>query len=131
MSGASANFQLFSLGTGLTGTPHPVPPASFKAMGALEVQDIERWLKARPEVLGEDLLIISSQFSGFENTKDRPDLLALDRIGKLVVVEIKRDDSGAAQDLQALRYAAYLSTAKADDVIACTSPTGSASTKRS
>jgi alkylated DNA nucleotide flippase Atl1 len=81
------------------------------------VQDIERWLKQEPGVVGEDLLIVASQFSGFDKTKDRPDLLALDRAGKLVVIEIKRDDSGSGQDLQALRYAAYVSTFSAEQLV--------------
>lgn len=68
-------------------------------------------------MLGEDLRIVASQFSGFDRTRDRPDLLALDRAGKLVVVEIKRDDSGSSQDLQALRYAAYVSTFTAEQVV--------------
>ena len=37
---------------------------------------------------------IASQFAGFDKTKDRPDLLALDADGKLVVIEIKRDRLG-------------------------------------
>jgi alkylated DNA nucleotide flippase Atl1 len=33
------------------------------------------------------------------------------------VIEIKRDESGSGQDLQALRYAAYVATLQADDVV--------------
>ena len=57
------------------------------------------------------------KLSGFDKTRDRPDILALDAQGKLVVVEIKRDESGSGQDLQALRYAAYASTIQADQVV--------------
>jgi alkylated DNA nucleotide flippase Atl1 len=117
VSGARNSFQLFSIGSSVEGSPTLIDPASFLALRAKEVQDIERWLKQAPTVMGEDLKIVASQFSGFDKTRDRPDLLALDRAGKLVVVEIKRDDSGTGQDLQALRYAAYVSTFTADQVI--------------
>jgi alkylated DNA nucleotide flippase Atl1 len=116
MSGARNSFQLFSIGPTVAGSPTLIDPASFQALQAREVQEIERWLKQEPGVMGEDLKIVASQFSGFDKTKDRPDLLALDRAGKLVVVEIKRDDSGNGQDLQALRYAAYVSTFTAEQV---------------
>ncbi len=74
------------------------------------------WLKREPALLGEELRIVASQLSAFDRTRDRPDLLAVDRAGKLVVIEIKRDDSGSGQDLQALRYGAYVSTLDAQQV---------------
>src|SRR5688572_14100026 len=102
---------LFELpGKQLTAVPKPVDPDSFTALGVLEVQHIEKWLAAVPEVLGEELLVITTQFAGFDKTKERSDILALDRAGRLVVIELKRDTSGSRQDLQALRYAAYCAT---------------------
>lgn len=110
-------FLLFQLPDGsLKSTPQPVDPASFEALGALEVQHLERWLVDSPEVLGEELLVITNQFAGFDKTRERSDILALDRSGKLVVVELKRDSSGSRQDLQALRYAAYSATLAVDDL---------------
>ncbi len=109
--------SLFDLGTSIEGSPVALPPASYVKLGAKEVQDLERWLKAEPRVMGEELLIVASQVSNWDRTRDRPDLLALDRNGKLVVVEIKRDESGSGQDLQALRYAAYASTLDAEQVL--------------
>jgi alkylated DNA nucleotide flippase Atl1 len=89
---------------------------SFADVGALEVQHIERWIAAKPELLGERLLVITTQFSGFDRTRDRSDILALDEQGKLVVIELKRE-SDSRQDLQALRYAAYSATLRVDDLI--------------
>ena len=43
-------------------------------------------------------------------------MLALDRQGKLVVVELKRSAVGSHADLQAIRYAAYCSTLRLQDV---------------
>jgi alkylated DNA nucleotide flippase Atl1 len=85
-------------------------------MGALEVSHIERWVASTPDVLGEKLLVITQQFDAFDKTKERPDVLALDEEGKLVVIELKRDDGGK-QDLQALRYAAFCSRFGIDDLV--------------
>ena len=109
--------RLFRLADGLAGDPEHVEPGSFASIGALEVQHLEKWLMARPDLLGEELMIVASQFSGFDRTQDRPDLLAFDRRGKVVVIEIKRDTSGSGQDLQAIRYAAYVSTLTARNVV--------------
>src|SRR3954447_25980363 len=109
---------LFELpGNQLSATPKPVDPDSFTDLGVLEVQHIEKWLAAVPEVLGEELLVITTQFAGFDKTKERSDILALDRAGRLVVIELKRDTSGSRQDLQALRYAAYCATLSVDDLV--------------
>jgi alkylated DNA nucleotide flippase Atl1 len=117
MTGARDSLRVFTLGDSIKGSPKAIEPSSFYGLGALEVQDVERWIRAQPSLLGEELLIVASQFAGFDRTKDRPDLLALDGDGKLVVIEIKRDKSGSGQDLQALRYAAYVSTLQAEQVV--------------
>jgi alkylated DNA nucleotide flippase Atl1 len=108
---------LFSLGSEIAGTPKPISPGSYQEMGALELQDIERWIKEEPTMLGDEFLIVASQFSNWDKSKDRPDLIVLDRSGKLGVVEVKRDQSGSGQDLQAIRYAAYASTLSLDQVV--------------
>lgn len=113
MDANRSSFELFSLPGGVAGAPEQLSPASFVAMGALELQDIERWIRERPLLLGEELKIVTHQFASFERTKDRLDILAIDREGRLVVIEVKRDTSGSSQDLQALRYAALVSTFRA------------------
>lgn len=97
--------------------PQSVAPGSFADLGILEVQHIERWLAAEPRVLGEELLVITTEFAGFDKTRERSDILALDVAGRLVVIELKRDTSGSRQDLQALRYAAFSSTLTLDDLL--------------
>lgn len=42
----------------------------------------------------EELLIIQKEFDGFEDTRERLDLLALDKEGRLVLIENKLDDTG-------------------------------------
>ena len=60
--------------------------------------------------LGEDLLVVAEEFGHWEDARRRVDLLALDRAGHLVVIELKRDETGGHMELQAIRYAAMVSS---------------------
>ena len=75
-----------------------------------ERDDLQEWLARTPEALGEELLIAQKEFDGFADTRERLDLLALDKEGRLVIIEIKRDDSGCDVVWQALKYVAYCSS---------------------
>ncbi len=90
-------------------TLQPVQPTSFVAQRVLERAHLQAAVREMPSVLGEDLLIISEEFSDWEGAR-RIDLLAIDHEGALVVIEIKRDEGGAHAELQAIRYAAMVST---------------------
>jgi hypothetical protein len=92
-------------------------PTSFSDLGVKERQDLEEWIKDNPDILGEKLLIVTSEYDHFENSDKRLDLLALDRQGKLVVIELKLDVAGTLADLQAIRYAAFCSTMLFDQVV--------------
>jgi hypothetical protein len=92
-------------------------PTSFSDLGVKERQDLEEWIKDNPDILGEKLLIVTSEYDHFENSDKRLDLLALDGQGKLVVIELKRDVAGTLADLQAIRYAAFCSTMLFDQVV--------------
>lgn len=70
---------------------------------------MQEWLANQPDALGEELLIIQKEFDGFDETRERLDLLALDKDGNLVVIENKLDDSGRDVTWQALKYTAYVS----------------------
>ena len=94
-----------------------VNEVDFSDLGVQERKDIQEWVAANPRILGEDLLFISKEFSGFDRTRERPDLLAVDDAGRLVVVELKRDDSGTDVHWQAIKYASYLREASADDIV--------------
>jgi hypothetical protein len=59
---------------------------------------------------GDDLFILKDEFEPWEDTHCRIDLLALDQDGNFVVIELKRSEDGGHMDLQALRYAAMIST---------------------
>ncbi len=83
---------------------------SFVSLKVWERTHIQEWVRRHPEILGEDLLIVNMEFDRFEGSRDRLDLLALDRSGNLVIVELKRDSYAGHADLQAIRYAAMIST---------------------
>lgn len=87
-----------------------VQPGTFTKFSIWERAHIQEWVRQAPEILGEDLLVVSMEFDRFKQSADRLDLLALDRRGNLVVVELKRDGLASYADLQALRYAAMVST---------------------
>ena len=78
---------------------------------------LQEWLVQTPEALGEDLLVIQKEFDGFADTRERLDLLALDKEGRLVVIENKLDDSGRDVVWQALKYVAYCSSLKKTEIV--------------
>ena len=88
----------------------------FKSNKILERQHIEKWIENYPAILGEELLVITTEYDKFDKTNERLDILALDTGGNLVVIELKRDDSGKNVDLQAIKYAAYCSTLQLSDI---------------
>jgi len=82
----------------------------------LQEDDLREWILANPEeILGEDLLIIGREVQ-VANLNDGIDLLALDRSGDLVVVELKRGALRGGVDFQSLKYVSYVSRWSYDDV---------------
>ncbi|NML14507.1 DUF4268 domain-containing protein [Azohydromonas caseinilytica] len=82
---------------------------TFSELGFTERAHLQEWLANQPDALGEELLIIQKEFDGFDDTKERLDLLAIDKSGALVIIENKLDDSGRNVVWQSLKYAAYCS----------------------
>ena len=96
----------------------PRPAAGFAALGLYERADLQRLLRANISVLGEDLLIVGEEFGEWEDARRRIDLLAIDRTGRLVVIEIMRTEDGGHMELQAIRYAAMISSMEFPEVVA-------------
>lgn len=94
----------------------PLNECDFTSIGVKERQDIEEWVEKQPDILGEKLLIIQKEFAGFDDTNERLDLLSIDESGNLVIIELKRDDSGRDVNWQAIKYAAYCSTLTNEDI---------------
>ena len=89
----------------------------FSDLGFTERAHLQEWIAKNPDVLGEELLIIQKEFQGFNETKERLDLLALDKEGNIVVIENKLDDTGRDVVWQALKYTSYCSTLTNDQII--------------
>lgn len=85
----------------------PVKTKRFSELGFTERKHLQEWLANRSDALGEELLVIQKEFDGFDDTRERLDLLALDKDGNLVIIENKLDDSGRDVVWQALKYASY------------------------
>ena len=90
---------------------------SFSELGIEERTDLEKWIVMHPDLLEEDLLIITTEFDKFDKSSKRLDILAIDSDGVLVIIELKLDISRTLADLQAIRYAAFCSTMTMTDVI--------------
>lgn len=90
---------------------------SFSELGFRERDHLQEWLAHEPSALGEELLIIQKEFAGFDGTRERLDLLALDKAGRLVIIENKLDDSGKDVVWQSLKYAAYCSTLDTKQIV--------------
>jgi len=89
-------------------------PTQFSTLKLRERYDIEEWIEKTPEMLREELLIIYKELplpSGI-----RLDLLAIDKKANLVIIELKRDDSGTNVEWQAIKYTSYCSNFLQEDI---------------
>lgn len=89
---------------------------NFSELKLSERYDLQEWIVDNPRILGENLLIIQKEFSGFSDTNERLDLLALDENGKLIIIENKLDDSGKDVVWQALKYVSYCATLTKNEI---------------
>jgi hypothetical protein len=94
-----------------------IKTTSFVAESLRERQDLQQWLRDSPDALGEPLFVLAEEYGDFEDARRRIDLLALDVEANLVVIELKRTDDGGFLDLQAIRYAAMISSMTFDDAV--------------
>jgi len=83
---------------------------SFSELKLRERDHLQEWIANHPQSLGEELLVIQKEFAGFSDTRERLDLLAVDRQGSLVIIENKLDDSGRDVLWQSQKYASYCSS---------------------
>ena len=86
-----------------------VDKTHFVAEGIMERSDLQQFLKRQIDIIAPNTLVIAEEFSQFEDTRRRIDLLGVDKDANLVVVELKRTKDGGRMELQAIRYAAMVS----------------------
>lgn len=100
---------------------NPLEVKRFSDLGFTERKHLQEWLENYPQALtqgdGDELLIIQKEFDGFDDTRERLDLLAIDKDGNLVIIENKLDDSGRDVVWQALKYASYCANLKKQQVV--------------
>jgi hypothetical protein len=89
---------------------------TFSELGFKEREHLQEWIAKDPSCLGEELLIIQKEFDGFQETRERLDLLAVDKQGNLVIIENKLDDSGKDVTWQVIKYASYCSSLSKEDL---------------
>ncbi len=94
-----------------------IPETTFAAAGLRERVDLQRLLRREVDVIAPETLVIAEEFGDWEDSKRRIDLLGLDRDANLVVIELKRTEDGGHMELQAIRYAAMVSTMTFEKVV--------------
>jgi hypothetical protein len=87
-----------------------VPRTTFAEQNMQERTHLQVALRDHIELIGDDLYVVAEEFGDFEGVNRRIDLLCVDRECRLIVVELKRTADGGHMELQALRYAAMVST---------------------
>lgn len=95
----------------------PVEPTTFEEQGLKERSDLQALLKSQIDVISPDTWVVAEEFSDWEDSRLRIDLLGIDRDANLVVIELKRTESGGHMELQAIRYAAMISTLTFDRLV--------------
>lgn len=83
---------------------------TFEQAQMYERRDLQRLLRANIAVVAPDTLVIAEEFGDWDESRRRIDLLGIDRDANLVVIELKRTEDGGHMELQAIRYAAMVST---------------------
>jgi hypothetical protein len=91
----------------------PAQRISMAAHGLKEVTHLQEWVLAHPQILGSDAKIVTSEFARWRTAtdtavSDRLDVLAINRAGRLIVAELKRDKAPDTVTMQAINYAAMV-----------------------
>lgn len=96
-------------------------PIQLSEAGFFERAHLQEWVLKHPEIIGTDVMVVTSEFDRWRKSSgaqqlDRLDVLGLDSDGRLVVVEIKRGPAPDTTDLQAIKYAAMASRFEPDSI---------------
>lgn len=92
----------------------PIETTTFVEAEILERSHLQQAIKSNINVIASDCLVIAEEYSEWDGSKKRIDLLAIDKNANLVVIELKRTETGDHMELQAIRYASMVSTMTLD-----------------
>jgi hypothetical protein len=95
----------------------PVSTTTFASEKLMERKDLQRLLRRDITPVADDLMVIAEEYGEWEDSNRRIDLLCLSKDAGLAVVEIKRTEDGGHMELQAVRYAAMVSSMTLEQVI--------------
>ena len=95
----------------------PIPVTSYGENDIKERGDLQRILRDHIEVVSPGTLIIAEEFSGWDDSRRRIDLLGIDKDKNLVVIELKRTEEGGHMELQAVRYASMVANMAFDKAV--------------
>ena len=95
----------------------PVPGTSLVQEGIQEIDGLQLMLREKIDIVSPDTLVISEEYSRWDDSSRRIDLLGVDKDANLVVIELKRIQDGGHMELQALRYAAMVSALTFDQAV--------------
>lgn len=93
-----------------------VPKLSIKQAGYSEAE-VRDLVANKIETFFPGLKTIATEFSRWDDSARRLDILAIDKDRNLHVMEFKRDNEAAHAELQAIRYAAMLSVCNFNDLV--------------
>ena len=77
-------------------------------------ETLEDWIEGNPALVGLDVLVLGRQIITDHN--GRIDMLAIDRDGNLIIIELKRDRTPREVVAQILDYASWVSDLEAKDI---------------
>jgi hypothetical protein len=95
----------------------PIGQRTLQDQSIWERRDLQKVLRKSLRELLPEVLILAEEFCDWDDSKRRIDLLGIDRDANLVVIELKRGETGSYMELQAIRYAAMVSTMTFDQAV--------------
>ena len=94
----------------------PVSETSYAQEAILERKHLQSLLKQHIAQLGDDLMVLCDEFSNWQDSSRRIDILCIRR-KRMAVIELKRRRRMAGTGSQAIRYAAMVSSMTLDQAV--------------
>lgn len=95
-----------------------VSSESFSTLGISERGHLQRVLRNKLDVIAPGCLLIAEAFGAGDPAWRPIDLLAIDKNGNLVVIELQGSEDAGSAELQAIRYAAMVSAMAFEQAVA-------------